>query len=131
MKNGPYILLKAPSDYPGKKYRDRYAYEHTIVWWQNTGFVPPAGYIIHHKNENKHDNNFENLELISTSSHTEKHITKKNKFIALMCALCNEPFLKEKRNFNFKKNNGQERFYCCRSHQVIDQHKRRKLKLNH
>ena len=97
MKNGPYILIKAPLEYPGKKYRDKYAYEHSIIWWKNTGIVPPKGYIIHHKNENKHDNNFHNLELISLNSHNEKH-SKNNNYIALICSYCKEPFLKERKN---------------------------------
>ena len=31
MKSGNYILIKAPDNYPGKKYRGKYCYEHHYV----------------------------------------------------------------------------------------------------
>lgn len=126
MKNGPYILIKAPEEFPGKKYRNKYAYEHTIVWWENTKSIPPKGYILHHRNEDKHDNRFENLELISIGTHSAKHKFK-NKKLAIICSHCKNAFLRKPNEHNYKINRGQERFYCCKSHQVIDQHKRKKM----
>lgn len=73
MKNGPYELIRPPADYPGVLYRGRYAYEHTVVWWQNTGELPPAGFVVHHKNEQKRDNRFENLELKPRGDHSTEH----------------------------------------------------------
>ena len=40
MKNGDYILVKAPTNYPGKKYRNKYCYEHHLVYWQHYGIIP-------------------------------------------------------------------------------------------
>lgn len=34
VKNGPYELVIAPEEYPGKKYRGRYAYEHRVNYWR-------------------------------------------------------------------------------------------------
>jgi hypothetical protein len=118
MKNGPYILVISPSEYPGKKYRGRYMYEHHLIWWRKTGIVLPIGYNIHHKNENPHDNRFENLEMISRNTHASIHRPKTNKFIALVCEWCKEPFQRAKENVLTKKKQRQTRFYCCRSHQV-------------
>lgn len=73
MKNGPYEMVIAPKDYPGKKYRDRYCYEHTLVWWKNTGTIPKDNEIIHHKNGNKRDNPFSNLELRKKGGHVNYH----------------------------------------------------------
>ena len=74
MKNGPYELVIAPDDFPGKKYRDIYCYEHTLVWWINTGVIPKSNEIIHHKQPgNKRDNRFENLELLTNSEHAKLH----------------------------------------------------------
>lgn len=73
MKNGPYELVVAPPGFPGKRYRGRYAYEHTVVWWQHTGEVPGPDETIHHKNENKRDNRFDNLERKTRSRHTRDH----------------------------------------------------------
>ena len=73
MKNGPYILIIAPENYPGKKYRARYAYEHHVVFWENTGQLCKEGHVIHHKNEDKHDNRWGNLEEISKADHASTH----------------------------------------------------------
>lgn len=74
MRNGPYELVIAPAEYPGKKYRDRYVYEHHLVWWKATGEVPDYQVgNIHHKNGDKRDNRVENLERISRSRHSVLH----------------------------------------------------------
>lgn len=45
------------------------------VWvWQNHFGKVPKGYHIHHKNEDKSDNQIENLSLISASEHTSMHM---------------------------------------------------------
>ncbi len=122
MKNGPYILSLAPPEYPGKKYRGKYAYEHHLVWWKHSGFTIPEGYSIHHKNEEPHDNRLENLELISRSTHVKIHRPKKDIGIALICGYCKCAFVRMRRNVIYKQKSGQKIFYCCRSHQVIQQH---------
>ena len=73
MKNGPYELIIAPENYPGKRYRNKYAYEHIVRFWEHNGIVPPKGYEIHHKNMNHRDNRIENLELISMHEHRVFH----------------------------------------------------------
>lgn len=73
MKNGKYILTIAPNEYPGKKYRGRYAYEHIVQFWKREGRLPADGCVVHHKNDDKHDNSFENLEEILKSDHSRLH----------------------------------------------------------
>ena len=73
MKNGEYELVIAPEGYPGKLYRDRYAYEHRVVWWKTTGTLPKEDEVIHHLNENKRDNRFENLTVLSREAHSKIH----------------------------------------------------------
>ena len=116
MKNGPYILVKAPADFPGKKYRGVYAYEHTVVWWLHTRIIPPEGYQIHHKNECRTDNRFENLEMVFKRTHMKLHMSKKERAITLLiCDACKKPFQIQTRNYTVKKNQGQEHFYCSRA----------------
>lgn len=91
MKNGPYILVVAPEDYPGKKYRGRYVYEHQLVWWQNTGEIVPKGFLIHHKDEDKHHNKFKNLELMCKKKHGQLH-AKAPKQMKFKCAWCGKYF---------------------------------------
>lgn len=124
MKNGPYILVLAPDDFPGKKYREKYIYEHTLIWWKITKIIPPNGYQIHHKNNDKRDNRFENLEMISKYSHSEIHGKRKEKGITLLiCNWCKNPFSLETRNYKCKKKSGQLYFHCSRSCQVHTQQK--------
>ena len=120
MRNGPYILIVAPDGYPGKKYRGRYAYEHSVVWWRHTGKTVPAGYLIHHKNENKHDNRFKNLELKSNSKHTAEHHTLPR--TVLDCAYCGRKVTRKRAEHAYRLSIGQADFYCNRS--CFAKHKR-------
>jgi len=73
MKNGPYELVVAPEDFPGKKYRGRYCYEHTLVYWKEHGVLPASDETIHHKNGDRRDNDPANLELSSRAEHSRSH----------------------------------------------------------
>lgn len=114
LKNGPYILVIAPKIYPGKKYRNKYVYEHHLVWWQNTGEIITANFAIHHKNENKHDNSFSNLEKLSWKEHGKRH-AKKVPLAELPCSWCKNLFKLNQRNLHFKTKAGQVNFYCNKS----------------
>jgi hypothetical protein len=74
--NGNYVTMKAPEDYPGKLYNDRYCYEHQYVWWLNTGEILDYNRIIHHKDGNFKNNDFNNLEAIDRGKHTSRHCNK-------------------------------------------------------
>jgi len=102
MINGDYILMIAPSEWMGKKYRDRYIYEHHYVYWKHTGVYIDETQIIHHCNENKHDNRFENLELQTRKQHAKQHAKQhgKNrvkKMVKLKCPSCDTVFSREHR----------------------------------
>lgn len=87
MRNGPYELVKAPPEYPGKKYRNKYVYEHHLVFWIYTGKLIPNNFVLHHKNENKRDNSFKNLELLKRADHSKTH-SKKTLLIEFSCGWC-------------------------------------------
>jgi len=120
MRNGPYILVVAPVGYPGKKYRGRYAYEHSVVWWQNTGRIVPRGWLVHHKNEDKHDNAFANLEAKRTGKHTADHNAVAP--TVLGCAYCGSKIERKRAEHEYRLSIGQTDFYCNRS--CFGKHKR-------
>ena len=109
MKNGPYILVIAPPNYPGKRYRSRYCYEHHLIWWTETGQLPEDGYLIHHKDHNKHNNDFSNLELISVTQHNQLHHTKTTPNAS--CHLCAKPLIV--RPYRIKSG---KPIFCSRQH---------------
>lgn len=119
MRNGEYELIQAPLDYPGLKYRGRYAYEHHVIWWRATGTLPPVGYVIHHKNENTRDNRLENLELKTSPKHSSDHgKARRVPDESVTCAWCHRSFQLPARVLRFKRKIGQINFFCCKSHAV-------------
>lgn len=116
MKNGPYTLVVAPEEYPGKKYRGRYCYEHTLEFWLEYGEVPAKGYEIHHKNMDHRDNRIENLQLMTRKEHNELHA--KLNIVPLLernCDFCKEEFTMANRNYRFLTKKGQKTFCCSRN----------------
>ena len=115
MRNGDYELVVAPNDYPGKKYRGRHCCKHHLVWWQETGEIVKSGEVVHHKNGDKYDNRFENLEKMSLKKHATLHSSTGRTMIKLVCAFCGKEFMREARNVNSRITHGQTDFYCNRS----------------
>ncbi len=122
MKNGDYILVIVPDDYPGKRYRGKYAYEHHAVYWRKHGRLPDRSLkeVIHHKNGDKKDNRIEKLELLSHQEHMLHH-GKGVSMIERVCEWCGKAFSREKRKADYG------RYFCGRSHQVSAQQRDLKL----
>jgi HNH endonuclease len=120
-------MVIAPEEYPGNKYRGRYVYEHHLVWWQNTGELVIAPMLIHHVNDQKRDNRFENLEKKHRSAHSRDHGLAKPKkpAIKLNCAWCDKEFevigkeIHTRRKYDFN--------HCSRSCSVKHQWSRGKF----
>ena len=110
MKNGDYILVKAPEWYRGKRYRGKYCYEHHLVWEKETGMPVVDGMVIHHKNHNKYDNRFKNLEIMDWKDHARMHSKKKKVYCVLKCPVCGKVFEKEKRMCGY----GRKLVFCSK-----------------
>lgn len=125
MKNGKYELIIPPANYPGPKYRDRYAYEHIVNWWIHKKEVPRKGWEIHHKDGNHRNNNIKNLQLVTMGEHRKLHgklRTKKHTGVVI-CYHCGAKFslLLSRIKWRLKQNEG--RIYCSRSCQISLQQK--------
>jgi hypothetical protein len=113
LKNGPYLLVRPPKGYPGKRYRGIYAYEHHVVYWRMQKIIPTALQVVHHKNHDTRDNRPSNLELISRSAHNRYHSgTRRAPPVEFACNECGILKIISKRYYDarVKKNNG--RMYC-------------------
>ena len=115
MKCGEYILVIAPNNYPGKLYRNRYCYEHHLVYWQNTGHAISNGEIIHHKDGNKRNNAFDNLILLNKYQHDKLHASLiKTSYVRLKCPGCGSIFVRRKNNTHLSKRT--QSVSCCSRH---------------
>ncbi len=117
MRNGPYELIVAPVDYPGRKYRGKYAYEHIVVWWRRHGRLPPVGYEIHHVNTNHRDNRIENLQLLTSAEHKAIHAKMSSEAaqVDVICFYCKTEFRLRKRDYNMRMKKPTKRIFCSRA----------------
>ncbi len=116
MKNGPYEFVVAPKEYPGKKYRNRYCYEHHFVFWQVNGFVPAPGFEIHHINGDHRDNRIENLRLLTAHEHRIEHGKQRTQkaTISFNCGWCKKEVLILRRDHTFRLR-FRKKLFCSRS----------------
>lgn len=116
-----YVYVNAPPEYPGITYEfgDRIL-EHHLVWWWNTGQVVPDGFVVHHKNEIKNDNRFDNLELKEFGVHTRDHLLIEDDK-EVECSWCGCKLIRSARDIRSKNSQGQLRFFCCSSHAALMQ----------
>lgn len=109
--NWNYVRVIPPDDYPGKLYQGRYALEHRVVWWGNTGSLPGPDEVIHHINGDQKDNRFENLELKFNIEHSREHSTTGRTMVDLICPICEKQFTKERRQTHLVKKRNKST--CC------------------
>jgi len=115
MKNGEYNLQKAPDKYPGKTYRLNLAPEHHLVWWRKKDEVVKKDEVIHHVNRDKTDNRIENLEKLTRSEHSKKHMKEVGrKYAVIECPECGREFEKPL-NHTFMQKPNTKASFCSKS----------------
>lgn len=124
MKNGDYVLVVAPADYPGKKYRGKYCYEHRLKFWLKHGILPE---IVHHKNGRKLENTSRNLQGMSKSTHSKYHHVKVMP-VHCVCDFCKRKFYRAPHEYRWSRKH-YKTMNCSRHCSVLNQHKRGKVNL--
>lgn len=78
-----YILEYAPEH---RKAHNGYVYQHVLVWERTNNAEVPDGYVVHHKDENRANNDPSNLEVLSAEEHKRLHILDRAKEMQLASA---------------------------------------------
>lgn len=72
--DGFIFINKFDSNFPGYKKKGIYVPLHNYIYWLKTGNIPVKGKtVIHHRDEDRTNNKFDNLALMSVSKHASKH----------------------------------------------------------
>ena len=80
-------------DFP-RAYALGYCLRAHVVWWLHTGVIHPKGTVLHHKDEIKIHDEFENLELMEHGKHTSLHARRP---VIKRCARCENEFEVQRR----------------------------------
>jgi hypothetical protein len=102
MRNWKYILIIAPEHYPWKKYRNRYAYEHHVNRWKCFDYIINNNEVVHHKDGNTHNNNINNLCLMTKEEHN--WLCEWLTMVELECPICSKHFMFPKKNISTHPN---------------------------
>ena len=72
-----------------RSYEGGYALRAHVVWWLATGSVHPLGTNLHHVNEDRLDDRYENLRCLPHGEHSSHHSLSLHKFT---CSHCGNEF---------------------------------------
>lgn len=113
---GKYIYIMDMHGHPMADSRGRIL-EHRYVMSQHLGRDILSTEIVHHKDENKKNNDLSNLELLTYAEHAKLHHRTGRTWFTLVCVCCGMEFKREKKGIH--KNTR----YCSRSCSVKSQDK--------
>lgn len=120
-----YLLFKTSEIFPGAhKSRGRLCLRSRFVWWLYTGEILIGhSQNLHHKNHNRADDRFKNLEKIEHVAHSKHHNPAGLKMVERNCIRCRKPFVIHQwrlRELSRGKFCGQK---CYHAHKRSDGHK--------
>lgn len=96
-----------PAAFKGHVYAQRAVVE------QHLGRYLTTEEIVHHVNENKHDNSLPNLKVMSREEHTALHHPKAQPLIKLVCPECARPFYRRRGRTHLVRGRSR-RTFCSR-----------------
>ncbi|ACE75785.1 P45 [Xanthomonas phage phiL7] len=68
-----YLLVLKPEWYTGRK-GSKHVFQHQVVMCEHLGITAmPKGYVVHHCDENPHNNNIDNLVMMTMAEHAALH----------------------------------------------------------
>lgn len=113
-KGGGYMYCRTKPIHPKANSKGLYPL-HRVIMENKLGRLLAEGEDVHHRNEDKSDNNPDNLEVLTKSEHTKKHVHKKDE-IAVVCANCGNTFSLRPNQFRLRmKRNKTGQLFCSRS----------------
>jgi hypothetical protein len=98
VKKGDYLYAKIP-DHPNSHSKG-YVLEHRAVVEKKLGRYLLEEEVVHHIDENKHNNLIENLQVMSRADHTSLHFKTGRTFLTLVCPNCGQSFKRELRQLH-------------------------------
>lgn len=107
VSKGDYIYAIIPN-HP-RATNNRYVLEHRAVMENEIGRLLEPWELVHHKDENKRNNDPRNLQIVTSAEHRKLHSTGRT-MIDLICPNCGKSFQREKRNVG----KGETRSFCSR-----------------
>ena len=98
VKKGDYLYAKV-LNHP-RATSKHYVLHHRVVMENHIGRLLTSNEVVHHIDGDKHNNDINNLELMSQKEHTKLHAKKGRSYIQCICPNCNKIFEREKRNYH-------------------------------
>lgn len=114
IRKGDYDYALVP-EHPNAT-KNGYVLYHRIVMENHLGRLLDKSEVVHHVNENKHDNRIENLQILDSREHVRLHVAQRGRQICrLKCPNCGKIFERFK-NQTFKNKYHKTKtllFICC------------------
>ena len=82
-------------DYP-RSWSNGYAFRAHVVWWLETGTPAPETHCVHHKDHNRLNDYFDNLEIMEYYKHSTLHNANRKTDVECQCTQCGIIFQRKK-----------------------------------